>query len=132
MNLIERELKGSEESYYESRESFRVFGYQVRELEQKLGEIFESSLGGLVNPPNLIMLTTTSSKTVQVALSELEEITDSEISTNVESSTKKVKFKFKFKDLNVELSVEPENANCKMVKVGKREVPIYELRCEED
>ena len=132
MNLVERELRNSEENYYESREAFRVFGYQLKELEQRLKEIFDSSFGGITHPPDLIMLNATSSKTIQVTLSELEEVADSDISTKVDSTSKTVKFKFKFKDLKVELNVTPDNANCRMVEVGKKEVPVYELRCEED
>lgn len=132
---IEKDIRSIEHSYYNEMEQYRLFGCDAKRIQQELDHqigdhvhfIFLSSNKKLM--ANIFQQNMTATE----LYAALENITDESIKVNKNPDKGIIEFYTSKYGLEIEITLFVKgNKRCYWEEIGKKEVPIYELRCEED
>ena len=133
MTKIERDMKEVEHIYYERLEWVRVFGAEIDRLEKELSDQLGVKINFMFLYPDKKLMHTIfgSDLSATEVYSALEMMTD-DLKTEKNSENNEVKFSAKIRGFDVRLDLMlANNQRCWYEEVGTKEVPVYELRCEE-
>ena len=133
MSKLEKGMKEAEDFYYRQLEWHRLFGAEIDRIEGELEAQIGADIHFMFMYPDkkLIYNLFTSNVTATEVYGALEMLTD-DIKLEKNSDNNEVKFTAQIRDFEVTLTLHiGSNKRCWYEEIGTKEVPIYELRCEE-
>lgn len=134
MNKLEKGMKEAENFYYNQLEWHRVFGAIIEQIENELNAQLGVEIDFMFLYPDkkLVHNLFSTNLTATEIYSVLEMLTD-DIKLEKNSDHNEVTFKAEIKGFEVILILYVGiNKRCWYEEVGTKEVPVYELRCEEN
>jgi len=132
---MEKEIKQTERQYYIGLEYQRVFGKDIEHLEEKLSLLLQCEINFIFLEESLKLIHNLFGRGLSATevYSSLEALTDEKIEVVKQPESNEVVFYTKIQYFNIELTLHlGSNQRCWYEEVGTQEVPVYELKCEED
>ncbi len=134
MKRITNVMKDVENHYYKQLEWYRLYGVDIERIENQLSEQLNSRVDFTFLYPDKRLMRTlfNSENSATEVYTALETITDN-IEVRKIPEDNEVKFVAKTEVFEIHLTLYLSfNKRCWYEEVGTKEVPVYELKCEEN